>query len=156
MPLLIQYQTDLPPPLNAAAILTAPLAVLLQHEAVPGDPEISLVFCDDPFIQSLNAEYRGKNKPTDVLSFAQDDPELLGDIIISLPTATRQAEAARWPLENEITLLGVHGLLHLLGYDDETEAGAWEMQRRTEVVLFECGLAIPSGGMHPFFVEVPG
>ena len=132
-----------------------PLAALLRLEAVPGDPEISLVLCDDAFIQSLNAEYRGLNKPTDVLSFAQDDPELLGDIVISLPTAARQAEAAGWTLENEVALLGVHGLLHLLGYDDETESGAWEMQRKTEAALREAGISIPEAGTHPFFTEAP-
>jgi len=142
-------------PLNAQAILTDPLAALLRHEGVSNDPEISLVFCDDPFIQTLNAEYRGKDKPTDVLSFAQDDPQFLGDIVISVPTAARQAEAAGWPLENEIALLGIHGLLHLLGCDDETEAGAWDMQRRTERVLTECGIAVPNAGTHPFFVEAP-
>lgn len=133
--------------------MTAPLAALLRHEGLANDPEISVVFCDDPFIQALNAEYRGKNKPTDVLSFAQDDPQTLGDIVISVPTAARQAEAADWLLESEIALLGVHGLLHLLGYDDETDIGAWDMQRRTERVLTECGIAIPNAGTHPFFVE---
>ena len=113
------------------------------------------MLCDDPFIQALNAEYRGQDKPTDVLSFAQDDPELLGDIVISLPTAARQAEAACWTLENEIALLGVHGLLHLLGHDDETEAGAWEMQRKTEAALRESGIPIPEAGTHPFFTEAP-
>lgn len=141
------------PPPNALAILTDPLAALLRREAVEGDPEVSLVLCDDAFIQALNARYRGKDRPTDVLSFAQDDPEFLGDIVISLATAARQAKAAGWPLESEIALLGVHGLLHLLSYDDETESGAWEMQRRTEAVLTECGIAIPSAGTHPFFVE---
>ena len=135
--------------------MTGPLAALLRHEAVTNDPEISIVLCDDLFIQALNADYRGKNKPTDVLSFAQDDPNILGDIVISLPTAARQAEAAHWPLESEIALLGVHGLLHLLGYDDETAAGAWEMQRRTEAVLTDCGIPVPGAGTHPFFVEAP-
>ena len=129
--------------------------MLLRHEGAVNDPEISVVFCDDPFIQDLNAEYRGKNKPTDVLSFAQEDPQTLGDIIISVPTAARQAEAAGWPLQHEIALLAVHGLLHLLGYDDETEGGAWDMQRRTERVLTECGIVIPERGKHPFFVEEP-
>lgn len=133
--------------------MTGPLAALLRHESVASDPEISIVLCDDLFIQTLNAEYRGKNKPTDVLSFAQDDPAVLGDIIISLLTAARQAAAAHWPLESEIVLLAVHGLLHLLGFDDETAAGAWEMQRRTEAVLTECGIAVPGTGTHPFFVE---
>ncbi len=133
--------------------MTGPLAALLQHEAVTNDPEISVVLCDDPFIQDLNRDYRQKDKPTDVLSFAQDDPNVLGDIVISLPTAARQAEAAGWPVESEIALLGIHGLLHLLGYDDETAAGAWEMQRRTEAVLTECGIDVPGVGTHPFFVE---
>lgn len=118
---------------------------------MPGDPEISLVLCDDAFIQSLNVRYRGLDRPTDVLSFAQDDPQVLGDIIISLPTAARQAEAAGWSLENEIALLGVHGLLHLLGYDDETTAGAWEMQAKTEAALREAGIPLPAPGAHPFF-----
>lgn len=131
--------------------MTTPLAALLRLESVPGDPEISLVLCDDAFIQSLNAQYRGKDKPTDVLSFAQGDPEILGDIVISLPAAARQAEAAHWTLENEVALLGVHGLLHLLGYDDETEAGAWEMQRKTEAALREAGIPVPDAGTHPFF-----
>lgn len=135
--------------------MTGPLAALLRHEAITNDPEISIVFCDDLFIQTLNAEYRGKNKPTDVLSFAQDDPNVLGDIVISLPTVARQAGAAGWPMESELTLLGLHGLLHLLGYDDETEEGAWEMQRRTEAVLTECSIVIPERGKHPFFVEEP-
>lgn len=135
--------------------MTGPLAALLRLESVASDPEISVVLCDDPFIQDLNREYRGKDKPTDVLSFAQDDPNILGDIVISLPTATRQAEAAHWPLESEIALLAVHGLLHLLGYDDETAAGAWEMQRRTEAILTECSIALPGVGVHPFFTEEP-
>ncbi len=113
------------------------------------------MLCDDSFIQSLNAEYRGRDRPTDVLSFAQDDPHLLGDIVISLPTAARQAQVAGWTVENEVALLGVHGLLHLLGYDDETEAGAWEMQVKTEETLRESGLSVPKAGLHPFFTEAP-
>ncbi len=139
--------------LNAPQALTAPLTALLQHEGITNAPEVSVVLCDDPFIQSLNAVHRGKNKPTDVLSFAQDDPEYLGDIVISLPIAARQAEAAGWTLEHEIALLGVHGLLHLLGHDDETAAGAWEMQTKTEAALRQSGIPVPEAGTHPFFVE---
>jgi len=135
--------------------LSAPLAALLRREGVPGDPEVSVVLCGDAFIRSLNAQYRGKDRPTDVLSFAQDDLDLLGDIVISLPTAARQAEAAGWSLENEVALLGVHGLLHLLGHDDETAEGAWEMQARTEAVLREVGISVPEAGTHPFFTEAP-
>ncbi len=130
------------------------MTALLRLEAIAGDPEISVVLCDDPFIQTLNAQWRGKDKPTDVLSFAQeDDPALLGDIVISLPAAARQAAAAGWPLENEVVLLAVHGLLHLLGYEDDSEAGAWEMQGRTEAVFRAISVSIPGQGKHPFFVE---
>lgn len=140
-------------PLLAPSALTAPLTALLRLEGITSTPEVSVVLCDDPFIQQLNARHRDKNKPTDVLSFAQDDPEYLGDIVISLPTAARQAEAAGWPLEHEVALLGVHGLLHLLGYDDETAAGAWEMQTKTEAALRGAGIPVPETGTHPFFVE---
>ena len=111
------------------------------------------MLCDDAFIQALNAQYRGKDRPTDVLSFAQGDPDLLGDIVISLPTAARQAEAAGWTLESEVALLGVHGLLHLLGHDDETARGAEGMQARTEAALREAGVPVPAVGTHPFFTD---
>lgn len=115
--------------------------------------EISVVLCDDPFIQNLNLRWRGLDKPTDVLSFAQeDDPHLLGDIVISLPTAAHQAERAGWPFSSETAMLAVHGLLHLIGYDDQTLAGAQEMQRKTIQTLHACGIALPAGN-HPFFVE---
>jgi len=115
--------------------------------------EISVVLCDDPFIQDLNLRWRGLDKPTDVLSFAQeDDPHLLGDIVISLPTAARQSERAGWPFSSETAMLAVHGLLHLIGYDDQTLAGAQEMQRKTVQTLHACGIALPAGN-HPFFVE---
>ncbi len=135
--------------------MTAPLAALLRREGITGDPEVSIVLCDDAFIQSLNLQYRGKNRLTDVLSFAQDDPDLLGDIVISLPTAARQAQSAGWTLEDEVALLGIHGLLHLLGHDDETAEGAWEMQRKTETALQEAGISVPQAGTHPFFTEEP-
>ena len=142
------------------ARLAKGLRTLLRHEAVGEDVEISLLLCDDPFIQALNVQYRGLDKPTDVLSFGQGEageslPTVLGDIVISLPTAARQAEKAGWPLENEVILLAVHGGLHLLGYDDETLAGAAEMQEKTAAVLTDLGIPPPVEGSHPFFVEYP-
>ncbi len=134
-------------------MLTPPLQATLRREGAQDSVEISLTLCDDPFIQQLNHTYRGKDAPTDVLSFAQEDPALLGDIVISVPTAARQAERAGWPLESELSLLGVHGLLHLLGYDDETRTGAAEMQEKTALALADTGIALPPAGNHPFFVE---
>jgi probable rRNA maturation factor len=90
------------------------------------DLEVALRLCDDAAIHELNRDYRGKNKPTDVLAFAQReaqgaDPSLLGDIVISVPTAKRQAKKG---LYAELLHLASHGLCHLLGYDhrdDEEE-----------------------------------
>jgi probable rRNA maturation factor len=94
------------------------------------------VLCDDPFIHQLNRDYRGKDKPTDVLSFEQDpDSGILGDLVISVPTALRQARAHKHPLASEIEWLFLHGALHLLGYDDETDEQAAEMDRRAQAAL---------------------
>jgi probable rRNA maturation factor len=89
--------------------------------------EASFLLTDDAQIHKLNREYRGFDKPTDVLAFALMDgefgaisPGLLGDVIVSVPTARRQAREAKRPLVDELTMLIAHGLLHLLGYDHRT------------------------------------
>lgn len=113
--------------------------------------EVSLVFCDDAYIQDLNKNYRGKDQSTDVLSFALNEGEepeivdgpsqvLLGDIIISLETAARQAEEYNHSLEREIAYLTVHGMLHLLGYDHMTEEDKAEMRIEEEHVLSLLGI----------------
>ena len=86
--------------------------------------EISLLICDDAQIQELNKEYREKDYATDVLSFPMsDDPYgeggMLGDIVISLDTAKKQAQEADIAIEREISFLFIHGLLHLMGFDHE-------------------------------------
>lgn len=109
---------------------------LLECEGRPKDVELSLVFCDDEFIHRLNREYRGKDKPTDVLSFEQE-PEagVLGDVVISLPTCRRQARELGHSVEREVEWLFLHGALHLLGYDDATDEQAQEMDRRARAAL---------------------
>ena len=123
--------------------------------------ELSIVFVDDDEIQSLNSEYRGKEQPTDVLSFPQlmgtslkalrESPTVLGDIVLSVPTLLRQAErgclprlrdglgprANRWSPLGEATFLTLHGLLHLLGYDHIEDADAETMERLELVCLSE-------------------
>jgi probable rRNA maturation factor len=96
------------------------------------DYEVSLRVVDDTAIHALNRTYRGKDKPTDVLAFAQRegpaaDPALLGDIVVSLPTARRQAKHG---LHAELLHLVSHGLCHLLGYDHDTDAEEREMNAR--------------------------
>ena len=85
--------------------------------------EVSLYFTDDDTIRELNKTYRGKNKATDVLSFIFDEPaghyRLLGEIVISVDTARKQAKEIGHSLEEEIKRLVVHGFVHLLGYDHE-------------------------------------
>ena len=115
------------------------MAALLDSEGAPREVELSLVFCDDDFIHALNRDYRGKDKPTDVLSFPQDrESGMLGDIVISVPTAVRQAQERDVSTETEIEWLYLHGALHLLGYDHETEEQLEEMNRRARAVLAKC------------------
>ena len=106
------------------------------------DVEVSIVFCDNAFIHPLNRDYRGKDRPTDVLSFAQregdfanpEDP-VLGDVIISLEQTEQQAQERGVPLSQELSLLLVHGLLHLLGYDHIDDADAKVMASKEKELL---------------------
>ena len=103
--------------------------------------ELSVALVDDDTIQRLNRDYRGKDSPTDVLAFAmsegealvemEGEPLLLGDVIISVPTAERQARRRKRPLLDELTMLLAHGLLHLLGYDHDTDETEREMTALT-------------------------
>lgn len=94
-----------------------------------GKREVSLVMTNDAQIHELNRVYRKKNKPTDVLAFATQEgdfahltPLALGDVVVSVETAARQAAEHKRPLLDEITMLCAHGLLHLLGWDHDTDA----------------------------------
>lgn len=94
--------------------------------------EVSVLFCDDAFIADLNRQYRKKNGPTDVLSFAQAEAKyhgarVLGDIVISLETVERNCAADRAAMRSEVRLLFCHGLLHLLGYEHGTPEAQAEM-----------------------------
>ncbi len=106
-----------------------------------GSAELSLVLVSDRVMHDLNRDWRGKDRPTDVLAFAQSEdgpaPEgLLGDVVISVDTARRQAGSLGHSLVVEADRLLVHGLLHLLGYDHErSPAEARRMQRKERAVL---------------------
>ena len=109
---------------------------MLEHLGLE-DAELSVVLVGDRAIQTLNRDHRGKDRPTDVLAFplgkspAPDLPRLLGDVVISLPTATRQAKSRRRTLLPEARFLLAHGLLHLIGYDHGTPAQKRRMDAAT-------------------------
>lgn len=102
-------------------------AAVLQAEGCAANTEVSILLTDDESIAGLNSEYRGVEGPTDVLSFSQHEGEddfapggeenLLGDVVISVETAERQARERGAELDEELDVLLAHGLLHLLGYD---------------------------------------
>ena len=112
--------------------------------------ELSITLTDDEHIHELNKNFRGVDKPTDVLSFAfreSDEPqilnqevEILGDIIISLERAKIQAENFGHPYLREVIFLTVHGLLHLLGYDHIEDADRIEMEREQDFIMSELGI----------------
>lgn len=112
--------------------------------------ELSITLTDDEHIHKLNKNFRGVDRPTDVLSFAfreSEEPEILnpqteilGDIIISLERAKMQAEDFGHPYLREVIFLTVHGLLHLLGYDHIEEADRIEMEREQDFVMAELGI----------------
>ncbi len=113
------------------------------------DAELSVLLTDDRAIQVLNREHRQKDKPTDVLAFAMDesvpDPAgILGDVVISLDTALRQASARRRPLVEEVRFLLAHGLLHLVGYDHAEPAEKSEMVAMTRQLVRSAPLPEPA------------
>lgn len=117
------------------------------------DYEISVVLANDQFVQTLNAAYRGKDKPTNVLSFAQHDDmdglstaqgaHMLGDIVLAYETVRDEAAAQGKTLHDHLMHLIVHGLLHLLGYDHENDDDAKTMEQKEIQILALQGIKNP-------------
>jgi probable rRNA maturation factor len=100
-------------------------------EALGVKGEVSLVLAGDRLLHRLNREYRGKDRPTDVLSFPGDGGEAgLGDVVISVETAARNARALGRILAPELDVLALHGFLHVLGYDHEADDGTMDRLER--------------------------
>lgn len=135
---------------------------LLQHaakaEGVEQDSEVSVTFVDNEAIHEINKQYRDKDQPTDVISFAMEElgegevqiigegmPRVLGDIIISTDRTKEQAEDYGHSFERELGFLAVHGFLHLLGYDHMTEADEKEMFSKQDAILASFGLLRDNG-----------
>ncbi len=154
----VQILTEVPleEKLDAEALTRLRVAALavLRYEGVEEPLELTIVLTDDESVRELNRRFRGVDRPTDVLSFSnetrgpfalgsENHPRYLGDIVLSVPTAQRQAEAVQASLGDELQLLIVHGTLHLLGYDHATEqekAVMWAHQAEITRLL---GLSLP-------------
>lgn len=141
MPVLVTRKAPTAPALPSRRVRVAAERMLrfVQRDSA----ELSILLTDDGFIRTLNHEHRGKNKPTDVLSFSQTEgsepgelPDalaeaLLGDVVISLDTAERQARKRKHSLMDEVRFLLAHGILHLMGYDHQTDAEEAAMNAMT-------------------------
>lgn len=130
-----------------SALLERAARFTLDHEFAPANADMTIVLTDDRQLHELNLEYLGVDAPTDVLSFpaSESDPETgqlyLGDILISIPRATQQAQAAGHPLEAEVQLLVVHGTLHLLGHDHAEAEEKIKMWNAQAEVMTRLGLS---------------
>jgi probable rRNA maturation factor len=122
-------------PISRTALRRAALVTMRAEQCSPHS-EVSIAVVDDAAIRALNRRYRADDRPTDVLAFAQDGVEgLLGDVVISAERAAAQAPRYGHTVERELRLLVIHGVLHLLGYDDATPRAARRMRRRQTQIL---------------------
>jgi probable rRNA maturation factor len=135
-----------PEPLRRAALAT------LAHQRIEGPCELTIVVAGDEALRELNRRHRGVDAPTDVLAFPDETdgpfiaapglPRYLGDVIISFPRAEAQAAEAENELQAELQLLVVHGVLHLLGYDDQAEPERATMWKAQQTILDGLGVEV--------------
>ncbi|MCI5049646.1 MAG: rRNA maturation RNase YbeY [Rickettsiales bacterium] len=124
--------------------LDALLAEIVSAESL-GDTEkqLALVLTNDTHIAEMNAMFRGKNKPTNVLSFPSDEEDEWGDVIVSFDTIAREAEEQHKVFESHAKHMIVHGVLHLLGYDHMEDVEAEEMEAKEVAILAQVGIENP-------------
>ncbi|MEO8668698.1 MAG: rRNA maturation RNase YbeY [Bauldia sp.] len=138
-----------PAPLKRLVRRAALASLAAARPPLSGAPELSAVFTDDAHIGILNRQFRGKDSPTNVLSFPGTPAEsdrfgpMLGDIVLALETIEKEAERQNLTFDAHLTHLIVHGFLHLLGYDHIEEAGAAVMEGLETAVLATLRIADP-------------
>ena len=114
---------------------------VLKHYGI-SDAELSVVFVDDPRITDLNKQYLNHDYSTDVLAFKMSDgqygeinPQVLGDVVLSVDTAKVQADKLKLRIESELNLYLIHGILHLLGFSDKTKSGFNKMKKMQKELI---------------------
>ena len=132
---------DAPDSLDKSVLERALIYILQDIEEEPR--LFTIKFTDDAEIQQLNKDFRGKDKPTNVLSFPNDSDDYLGDIAISVDTIKREAEEQDKPYEHHMLHMIIHGFLHLLGFDHIEDDEAEEMESFEIAVLQEIGIKNP-------------
>ncbi len=135
-------------PTLSAAVRRAALAAL-SAERVRKGVELSVLLTTDATVRKLNATYRGKDKPTNVLSFPAGDSLMLGDVVLAYGVVAREAREAGKSLKNHISHLVVHGVLHLLGHDHERTAEAETMEKQEIKILAGLGISDPYADVAP-------
>src|ERR1700737_4981821 len=135
------------------AIATAAESVNAGLKADIGDAELAVMLTDDAGIRTLNNNWRGIDKPTNVLSFPalpptgssgpDDAPRMLGDIAIAYETTRKQADDEQKPFDHHLSHLAVHGFLHLIGYDHENDDDAEAMETFEQEILAQLGIPDP-------------
>ena len=139
---------------DAEAVIHRAIATAAEiANADHGEAELAVMLTDDSGIRTLNSNWRGIDKPTNVLSFPalqptgpvgpDDAPRMLGDIAIAYQTTRLEADAERKPFEHHLSHLAVHGYLHLIGYDHENDADAELMEGLETEILAQIGIPDP-------------
>ncbi len=148
MTFTIDIQNEANYPFDAARLQAASQQVLNQHDVDP-ETSLSIVFVDNAYIQNVNLQFRGIDASTDILSFPADEPPVeiegeppyLGDLIVAYPYASEQATREGHALNDSLSLLVVHGTLHLLGYDHDTPENRAEMWTAQDAALTALGIS---------------
>jgi probable rRNA maturation factor len=139
---------------DAESVIQRAIAAAAQMtDAGDGEAELAVMLTDDAGIRTLNLNWRGIDKPTNVLSFPalpptggggpDDAPRMLGDIAIAYETARREADDEQKPFDHHLSHLAVHGFLHLMGYDHEKDDEAETMETLEQEILAQLGIPDP-------------
>jgi probable rRNA maturation factor len=145
---------------DAEAIIHRAVAAAAEIvNAGPGEAELAVMLTDDAGIRTLNSNWRGIDKPTNVLSFPalpptgpsgpDDAPPMLGDIAIAYETTRKEADDEQKPFDHHLSHLAVHGFLHLIGYDHETDGDAETMETLEQEILAQLGIPDPYADRYP-------